>query len=164
MPELDDAMLERRLRGVLQEHLGALPLDLTVDALDRRREAKRVARRSGRGRGLTLLAAAALLVGGALAAGSGILRLPSVVPPVPPHRSLRSPPHRPMRRPRARAARRHLPQHHPQVRSRSIARFRRKARASRPAHSPGPRRISRETGPRRSAPSPLETGRSNRFP
>ena len=84
MPELDDAALERRLRGVLQEHLGALPLDLTVDALDRRREAKGVARRSGRGRGMTLLAAAALLlVGGALAAGSGLLRLPTVVPPVP---------------------------------------------------------------------------------
>ena len=84
MPELDDAALERRLRGVLKEHLGALPLDLTVDALDRRREAKGVARRSGRGRGMTLLAAAALLlVGGALAAGSGLLRLPSVVPPVP---------------------------------------------------------------------------------
>ena len=84
MPELDDAALERRLRGVLKEHLGALPLDLTVDALDRRREAKGVARRSGRGRGMTLLAAAALLlVGGALAAGSGLLRLPTVVPPVP---------------------------------------------------------------------------------
>ena len=84
MPELDDAALERRLRGVLKEHLGALPLDLTVDALDRRREAKGVARRSGRGRSMTLLAAAALLlVGGALAAGSGLLRLPSVVPPVP---------------------------------------------------------------------------------
>src|SRR5215204_7766409 len=41
-------------------------------------------RRFGRGRGMTLLAAAALLlVGGALAAGSGVLRLPSVVPPVP---------------------------------------------------------------------------------
>ena len=84
MRELDDAALERRLRGVLKEHLGALPLDLTVDALDRRREAKGVARRFGRGRGMTLLAAAALLlVGGALAAGSGLLRLPSVVPPVP---------------------------------------------------------------------------------
>ena len=83
MPELDDAALERRLRGVLKEHLGALPLDLTVDALDRRREAG-AARRSGRGRSMTLLAAAALLlVGGALAAGSGLLRLPSVVPPVP---------------------------------------------------------------------------------
>ena len=84
MPELDDAAFERRLRGVLNEHLGALPLDLTVDALDRRREAKGLARRSRRGRGITLLAAAALLlVGGALAAGSGFLRLPTVVPPVP---------------------------------------------------------------------------------
>ena len=84
MREFDDAALELRLRGVLKEHLGALPLDLTVDALDRRREAKGRARRSGRGRGITLLAAAALLlVGGALAAGSGILRLPSVVPPAP---------------------------------------------------------------------------------
>ena len=42
------------------------------------------ARRLGRGRGITLLAAASLLlVGGALAAGSGFLRQPSVVPPVP---------------------------------------------------------------------------------
>jgi hypothetical protein len=41
--------------------------------------------RSGRGRGITLLAAAALvLIGGALAAGSGILqRLPSLVAPTP---------------------------------------------------------------------------------
>ena len=31
MPELDDAALELRLREVLKEHLGALPLDLTVD-------------------------------------------------------------------------------------------------------------------------------------
>ena len=84
MPELDDPALELRLRGVLKEYLEALPLDLTVDDLDRRREARGVARRVGRGRGMTLLAAAALLlVGGALAAGSGILRLPSVVPPLP---------------------------------------------------------------------------------
>jgi hypothetical protein len=84
MPELDDTALERRLRGVLQEHLGALPLNLTVDALDRRRDAKGVARRSARSRGITLLAAAALfIVGGALAAGSGLLRLPTVVPPIP---------------------------------------------------------------------------------
>jgi galactose oxidase-like protein/Kelch motif protein len=82
MRELDDAALERRLRGVLEEHLGALPFELTVDALDRRREAR--GRRFGRGRGMTLLAAAALLlVGGALAAGSGLVRLPSVEPPVP---------------------------------------------------------------------------------
>lgn len=84
MRDLDDAALERRLRAVLNEHLGALPLELSVETLGRRREAKGVARRFGRGRGITLLAAAALLlVGGALAAGSGILRLPTVVPPVP---------------------------------------------------------------------------------
>ncbi len=84
MRELDDAALEGRLREVLKERLGALRLDLTVEALDQRREAKGAARRSGRGRGITLFAAAALLlVGGALAAGSGLLRLPSVVPPVP---------------------------------------------------------------------------------
>ena len=84
MPELDDAALEGRLRGVLKDHLGALPLDLTVEALARRREARGVARRSGRGRGITLLAAAAIvLVGGALAAGSGVVRLPSIVRPVP---------------------------------------------------------------------------------
>lgn len=83
MRELDDAALELRLRAVLKEHLGTLPLDLTIDELDRRREAKGNARRIGRGRGMTLLAAAALLGGGALAAGSGILRLPTVVPPVP---------------------------------------------------------------------------------
>ena len=61
MRDLDDTALERRLREVLEEHLGALPLDLTVDALDRRREARGVARRFRRGRGMTLLAAAALL-------------------------------------------------------------------------------------------------------
>ena len=44
----------------------------------------RPATRFGRGRGVGLLAAAALLlVGGALVAGSGVLRLPSIVPPVP---------------------------------------------------------------------------------
>ena len=83
MRELDDAVLERRLREVLEERLGALPLDLTVEALDRRREAKGTARRFGRGRGITLLAAALLLLGGALAAGSGLLRRPAVIPPVP---------------------------------------------------------------------------------
>ena len=83
MRDLDDAALELRLREVLKEHLGALPLDLTVEALDRRRDAKGVVGRFGRGRGITLLAAAALLLaGGALAAGSGLLRVPAVVPPV----------------------------------------------------------------------------------
>src|SRR5687767_14985783 len=41
-------------------------------------------RRSGGGGGMSLLAAAALvLVGGVLAVGSGLLRIPSVIPPVP---------------------------------------------------------------------------------
>jgi hypothetical protein len=48
------------------------------------RGSTRPARRFGRDQGTTLLAAAAfLLVGGALAVGSGVLRLPSVVPPPP---------------------------------------------------------------------------------
>jgi len=48
------------------------------------RTSPRRAGRFGRGRGITLLAAAALLlVGGAFAAGSGMLRLPNIVPPVP---------------------------------------------------------------------------------
>jgi hypothetical protein len=50
-----------------------------------RRASVRPTARFGRGRGIPLLAAAALLlVAGALAAGAGILRLPSIVPPVPP--------------------------------------------------------------------------------
>ena len=47
------------------------------------RAPSRTARQFGRGRGLTLLAAALLLVGGAMAAGSGLVRLPSLVPPEP---------------------------------------------------------------------------------
>jgi dipeptidyl aminopeptidase/acylaminoacyl peptidase len=48
------------------------------------RASSRQAGRSGRRRNITLFAAAALLiVGGAVAAGSGLVRLPSVVPPEP---------------------------------------------------------------------------------
>jgi hypothetical protein len=47
------------------------------------RASSRPARRFGRGRGFTLLAAAALLVVGGAAVGSGLLRLPSLVPPEP---------------------------------------------------------------------------------
>ena len=46
-------------------------------------------RRFGRGRGMTLLAAAALLlVGGALAAGSGVFRQRTIAPPAPSFRQL----------------------------------------------------------------------------
>jgi len=83
MHDIDDTAVERRLRAVLEERLAALPLGLTVGDVERRREARDTARRSVRNRGITLLAAAALIGGGALAAGSGILRLPSVVPPAP---------------------------------------------------------------------------------
>src|SRR6476620_10531858 len=85
MRDLADAALERRLREALAEHVGTLPLDLTVDALDHRRKTKSVDRRFGRGRGMTLLAAAAAvgLAGGALVVGSGVLRQQAIVrPPV----------------------------------------------------------------------------------
>ena len=52
-------------------------------AMGLRRSSSRRAGRFGRGRGIALLTAAALLGGGALAAGSGFLRPPSVVPEVP---------------------------------------------------------------------------------
>lgn len=83
MRDLDDTALERRLREVLRDHLEALPLDLTAEALDHRRATRHGGRRLGRGRGLTLLAAAALLLVGGALAGSGLLRQPSVVPPLP---------------------------------------------------------------------------------
>ena len=79
MREYDDAALELQLRGVLREHLDALPLDLTVDALDRRREARHAARRS---RGLVALglAAALLLPLGVLVGGGRPLFEALVVP------------------------------------------------------------------------------------
>ena len=69
MREFDDAALERRLRGILRERLGALPLDLTVEALDRRREVRDAARRRRRGLIALGLAAAVLLPIGVLAGG-----------------------------------------------------------------------------------------------
>ena len=94
MHDFDD--FERRLAAAIRSDADASVGPFTPESIARAaiadngpratrvRRSSRPARRFGRGRGMTLLAAAALLlVGGALAAGSGILRLPSVVPPVP---------------------------------------------------------------------------------
>lgn len=88
-----NTQFERDLEQWLQtEAPASAPAGFHASVMDRARTVRQRpgwvtslrARRFGRGRGVTLLAAAALLlVGGALAAGSGILRLPSVVPPVP---------------------------------------------------------------------------------
>lgn len=81
----DFDQFERRLAAAVRSDA-----DQSVDPFEAGQIARaaiagtRPARRPGRGRGVSLLAAAALLlVGGALAAGSGLLRLPTVVPPVP---------------------------------------------------------------------------------
>src|SRR6187200_2226065 len=88
-----NAQFERDLEQWLQtEAPASAPAGFHASVMDRARTLRQrpgwatslPVRRLGRGRGMTLLAAAALLlVGGALAAGSGLLRLPSVVPPVP---------------------------------------------------------------------------------
>ena len=82
MRDLDDSALEGRLREVLDRYLGALSLDLTGETLDRRRAARGASRRFGRARGMTLLAAALLLVAGAWAAGIGA-RVEGPRPPAP---------------------------------------------------------------------------------
>ena len=81
----DFDQFERRLGAALRSDA-----DQSVDPFEAGRIARAAiagtppARRTGRGRGMTLLAAASLLlVGGALAAGSGLLRLPSIIPPPP---------------------------------------------------------------------------------
>jgi hypothetical protein len=82
MREFDDAALEIRLRGVLKEHLGLLPLDITVADLERRREVRDAARR--RRRGLFALGlAAALLVPIGVLVGGGRPRLEAVMVPPP---------------------------------------------------------------------------------
>ena len=88
-----NTQFERDLEQWLQtEAPASAPAGFHATVMDRARTLRQrpgwtrtfPARRFGRGRGITLLAAAALLlVGGALAAGSGLLRLPTVVPPVP---------------------------------------------------------------------------------
>src|SRR6188508_1361591 len=88
-----NAQFEQDLEQWLQtEAPASAPAGFHASVMDRARTLRQrpgwatslPVRRFGRGRGMTLLAAAALLlVGGAWAAGSGLLRLPTVVPPVP---------------------------------------------------------------------------------
>jgi hypothetical protein len=81
MREYDDAALELRLRGVLTEHLGALPLDITVEDLERRGEVRRAARRR---LGLVALGlAAALLVPLGVLVGGGRPQFEALVVPAP---------------------------------------------------------------------------------
>jgi photosystem II stability/assembly factor-like uncharacterized protein len=84
---MTDRELEARLRAFYRTEVSegeTAPLALRRDVGAIPRATPRPARWFGRGRGLTLLAAAALLlVGGAMAAGSGLVKLPSLVPPQP---------------------------------------------------------------------------------
>jgi WD40 repeat protein len=80
--------LEARLRALYRTEAGeteTAPLALRWDVVAIPQTIPQRARWFGRSRNLTILAAAALLlVGGAMAAGSGVVKLPSVVPPVQP--------------------------------------------------------------------------------
>ena len=84
---MTDEQLEQRLRALYRGEVRedeTAPLSLRRDVAAIPQARSRPARWFSRGSGFTLLAAAALLVvGGAVAAGSGLLRLPSVVPPEP---------------------------------------------------------------------------------
>ena len=84
---MNDRELEARLRARYRARSGeteTAPLSLRLDVAAIPRNVTAPPRLFGRGRGMTLLAAAALLlVGGAWAVSSGILRLPTVVSPVP---------------------------------------------------------------------------------
>jgi len=92
----DFDQFERRIAAALRSDadLGVAPFEpasiarVAIASTQRRaaripRASSRPARGFGRGRGLTLLAAALLLVGGAVAAGSGLVRLPSLGPSEP---------------------------------------------------------------------------------
>lgn len=81
MREFDEAALEGRLRTVLREHLGSLPLDIAAADLERRREVRDAARRRHRGLVLLGLAAALLVPLGVLAGGGRPLLEAVVVPP-----------------------------------------------------------------------------------
>ena len=84
---MTDRELEARLRAYYDAEVGddeTAPSDLRASLADIPVSAPVPVRPLARHRGVTLLAAAAfLLVGGALAAGSGLLRFMEVVPPTP---------------------------------------------------------------------------------
>ena len=83
---MTDRELEARLRAFYRTEAGegeTAPLALRLDVVAIPRTDLQRARWFGRGRGLTLLAAAALLLVGGAMAGSGLVRLPSVTPPAP---------------------------------------------------------------------------------
>ena len=84
---MNDQELESGLRAMYRAEVSQtepVPLSLQRDVAAIPRTATTRRRPFGRGRSVTLLAAAALLlVGGALAVGAGVLRRTPVVPPVP---------------------------------------------------------------------------------
>jgi photosystem II stability/assembly factor-like uncharacterized protein len=83
---MTDRELEGRLRAWYRTEVGedeTASLSLRRDVAAIPRAPSRLARRLGRGRGVMLFAAAALLLVGAAAVGSGLLRQPSLVPPEP---------------------------------------------------------------------------------
>lgn len=82
---MNDRELATRLRDRYRTRAAETekaPLSLRLDVAAIPRTATVPRRSFGRGRGMTLLAAAVLIGGGALAAGTGILRLPAINPPV----------------------------------------------------------------------------------
>src|SRR4051794_41736274 len=83
MPEHDDPALELRLRQVLTDRLAALPLDLTVEDVERRRVADRRARATRRRRPRPGVAAPARLPAGP-APARGARPPPPGAPPAPP--------------------------------------------------------------------------------
>jgi hypothetical protein len=91
---MTDEQLEQRLRAWYRAEISdgeTAPLSLRISLAAIPRTASSPARRMGGRRGITLLAAAALLLaGGLIAAGSGLVRLTSVLPAPPsPHSSFR---------------------------------------------------------------------------
>jgi hypothetical protein len=93
MTDFDE--FERRLSAAIRSDADASVGSFTPESIaraaiadtgsgaTRARRSSRPGGRFGRGRGMTFLAAGALLLIGGALAGSGILRLPSVVPPAP---------------------------------------------------------------------------------